>query len=215
MILRLWSKVTRSAEIIAAIILAAIFITFLLQIFTRYAPRIAWLAPVEPIQHWMQSLVPIGWTVNLISLLWVWLIFFSCSFFVREKDHVVFDVLVDVLPKTWRRIMASVTSLFLVGIMLYAFQPTYDAIFGSRLMDLKKIQTLALPISGDKIPIKWLFAPIILFMLATILRYAVRLFWLLTCSAPNADKTWPVSLSHPRMANNKMPDSKGLGSNES
>ncbi|MEK9850768.1 MAG: TRAP transporter small permease subunit, partial [Candidatus Puniceispirillum sp.] len=126
MILRLWSKVTRSAEIIAAIILAAIFITFLLQIFTRYAPRIAWLAPVEPIQHWMQSLVPIGWTVNLISLLWVWLIFFSCSFFVREKDHVVFDVLVDVLPKTWRRIMASVTSLFLVGIMLYAFQPTYD-----------------------------------------------------------------------------------------
>jgi len=37
MILRLWSKVTHSAEIIAAIILAAIFITFLLQIFTLCA----------------------------------------------------------------------------------------------------------------------------------------------------------------------------------
>ena len=73
-------------------ILAAIFIIFLLQIFTRYAPKIAWLMPIPPIHDWMMALEPIGWTVNLISLLWVWLIFFGCAFFVRESDHVAFDV---------------------------------------------------------------------------------------------------------------------------
>ena len=48
--------------------------------------------PVTPIYDWMIALEPIGWTVNLISLLWVWLIFFGCAFFVRDGDHVAFDI---------------------------------------------------------------------------------------------------------------------------
>ena len=39
-------------------------------------------------------------------------------------------------------------------------------------MDLKKIQTLRMPITGDKIPIKWLFASYITLMIVVILRYA-------------------------------------------
>ena len=39
-------------------------------------------------------------------------------------------------------------------------------------MELKKIQTLRVPLTGDKIPIKWLFAPFIVMMLALIARYA-------------------------------------------
>ena len=35
-------RISRVAEFIAAMVLAAIFIIFLLQIFTRYAPKIAW-----------------------------------------------------------------------------------------------------------------------------------------------------------------------------
>ena len=64
----------------------------------------------------------------------------------------------------------------MITIMLYSFGPTWDAIFGSRLMELKKIQTLRIPISGDKIPIKWLFAPYIILMLAVICRYSFQLF---------------------------------------
>ena len=52
-------KIVRTAEFIAAMLLAAIFITFLLQIFTRYAPKIAWLMPISNIEDWMKSLVPI------------------------------------------------------------------------------------------------------------------------------------------------------------
>ena len=163
---------TRGCEFIAAMILAAIFIIFLLQIFARYTSKIAWLMPIEPISNWMLSVEPIGWTINLISLLWVWLIFFGCSFVVRERDHVTFDILYLGLPDHLRRIAIIVISLIMIFALLWSFLPTWDSIFGSRLMDLKKIQTLRMPITGDKIPIKWLFASYITLMIVVILRYA-------------------------------------------
>ena len=167
-------RIPRVAEFIAAIVLAAIFVIFLLQIFTRYAPKIAWLMPVPPIHDWMMALEPIGWTVNLISLLWVWLIFFGCAFFVRESDHVAFDVFLQAMSRSWQRYLAIVSALIMVAAMVYSFGPTWDAIFGSRLMELKKIQTLRVPITGDKIPIKWLFASYVLLMIVITLRYLWR-----------------------------------------
>ena len=163
---------TRGCEFIAAMILAAIFIIFLLQIFARYTSKIAWLMPIEQLSNWMLTVEPIGWTINLISLLWVWLIFFGCSFVVRERDHVTFDILYLALPDHLRRIAIIVISLIMIFVLLWSFLPTWDSIFGSRLMELKKIQTLRMPITGDKIPIKWLFASYITLMIVVILRYA-------------------------------------------
>ena len=160
---------TRGCEFIAAMILAAIFIIFLLQIFARYTSKIAWLIPIEQLSNWMLTVEPIGWTINLISLLWVWLIFFGCSFVVRD---VTFDILYLALPDHLRRIAIIVISLIMIFALLWSFLPTWDSIFGSRLMDLKKIQTLRMPITGEKIPIKWLFASYITLMIVVILRYA-------------------------------------------
>ena len=164
---------TRGCEFIAAMILAAIFIIFLLQIFARYTSKIAWLIPIEQLANWMLTVEPIGWTINLISLLWVWLIFFGCSFVVRERDHVTFDILYLALPDHLRRLAIIVISLIMIFALLWSFLPTWDSIFASRLMDLKKIQTLRMPITGEKIPIKWLFASYITLMIVVILRYAL------------------------------------------
>lgn len=166
---------SRSTEFIAAIMLAAIFFTFLIQIFTRYAAKIAWLMPIPPVSDWMTSLQPLGWTVNLISLLWVWVVFFGCAFIVRERDHVTFDILYLAAPLPIRRILAYISAVGLIGIMIYAMPAMWDAVFANRLMDLKKLQTLRMPITGDKIAIKWLFASVVLLMVATILRYLWRL----------------------------------------
>jgi len=171
---RIIGRITRAAEFIAAMVLAAIFIIFLLQIFTRYAPKIAWLMPIPAIHQWMMSLEPIGWTVNLISLLWVWLILFGCAFFVRESDHVAFDIVYHAVPRAWQRYLAILTAGIMIAVMLYTFMPTWDAIFGSRLMELKKIQTLRIPVTGDKIPVKWLFASYVMLMVVVILRYLWR-----------------------------------------
>ena len=181
-------EVTRVTEFIAAMALAAIFLIFLLQIFTRYAPKIAWLMPIPPIADWMSSLEPIGWTVNLISLLWVWIIFFGCSFFVRERDHVAFDIVYHAMPAGGRKILAIAGSVILIGVFAYSFLPTWDAIMGSRLMELKKIQTLRMPITGDKIAIKWLFAAYILLMVAVMSRYLWRLIETIRFGAPEGNQ---------------------------
>ena len=163
---------TRGCEFIAAMILAAIFIIFLLQIFARYSSKIAWRMPIEQVSTWMSSVEPIGWTINLISLLWVWLIFFGCAFIVKERDHVTFDILYLAFPDRLRKIAIMIISLIMIFVLIWSLLPTWEAIFGSRLMELKKIQTLRMPITGDKIPIKWLFASYITLMVVVIIRYA-------------------------------------------
>ena len=144
-------RLSRGAECIAAMALAAIFIIFILQILTRYAAKLAWLMPIPSISEWMGTLEPIGWTVSLISLLWVWLIFFSCAFFVRDRDHVAFDIVYHSMNTRGRKVLAIAGAVIMIGAMLYSFWPTWDAFMVSRLMELKKIQTLRMPITGDKI----------------------------------------------------------------
>lgn len=167
--LRYWSN--RFVNFILALTLATIFITFLSQIFARYAPKLGAFIPVDSVALWLDSVEPIGWTVNLISLLWVWLVFLGCAFVVRERDHVVFDVFTQAMSPRWSLICKIVVALTVLSAMVWSFVPVWEAIFGSRLMDLKKIQTLRIPITGDKIAIKWLFAPYVILMVALVVRY--------------------------------------------
>jgi TRAP-type C4-dicarboxylate transport system permease small subunit len=162
---------TRGAEFIAAMALAAIFVTFLLQILFRYVP----------------FLEPIGWSVVLISLLWVFVIFFGCAFIVRESDHVAFDIVYLAVPRKGRRILALITAVLMVAAMLYALPPTWERVFENRLMDLKSIQTIRMPITGDKIAIKWLFAPFVMLMIVVTLRYLWRIYTVLRYGPPETE----------------------------
>lgn len=159
---------TRGAEFIAAMVLAAIFIIFLLGIVFRYVP----------------FLEPIGWSVVLVSLLWVWLIFFGASFIVRETDHVNFDVLYLAVPRPARKVLALLTAVLMIVAMVYTFPAVWETVFANRLMDLKKIQTLRVPITGDKIAIKWLFAPFVMMMVVVTLRYVWRIYTVLKYGPP-------------------------------
>ena len=159
---------TRGTEFIAAMALAAIFITFLLQISFRYLP----------------FLEPIGWSVVLISLLWVFVIFFGCSFIVREVDHVAFDVLYHAAPRPARKVLALISAVLMIVAMVYSFPAIWDTVFANRLMDLKKIQTLRIPITGDRIAIKWLFAPFVMLTIVVTLRYLWRIYTVIRFGPP-------------------------------
>ena len=172
----LMKRLSRVAEAIAAIALAAIFIVFLLQIFTRYSGKISQWMPVENLSLWMSEIEPLRWTVYLISLLWVWLIFLGCSFVVRERDHVAFDILYQAAPPRLRKFMTILGAIILIAVMLISLPATWDAIMANRLMELKKLQTLRLPITGDKISIKWLFFPYLVLMALLIIRSISRIF---------------------------------------
>lgn len=162
---------TRGAEFIAAMSLAAIFVTFLLQIIFRYVP----------------FLEPIGWSVVVISLLWVFVIFFGCSFIVREADHVTFDVLYLAAPLRIRKYLALLTAVLMIAAMVYAFPSMWETVFANRLMELKKIQTIRIPITGDKIAIKWLFAPFVMLMVVVTIRYVWRIYTVLRFGPPETE----------------------------
>ncbi|NDH71507.1 MAG: TRAP transporter small permease subunit [Rhodobacteraceae bacterium] len=183
----LMKRLSRVAEAIAAIALAAIFIVFLLQIFTRYSGKLSQWMPVPSLSLWMSEIEPLRWTVYLISLLWVWLIFFGCSFVVRERDHVAFDILYQAAPPRLRKIMTILGAIILIAVMLISLPATWEAIMANRLMELKKLQTLRLPITGDKIAIKWLFFPYLVLMAILIIRSCSRIFLELRTNNQNTE----------------------------
>ncbi|MBT8409064.1 MAG: TRAP transporter small permease [Alphaproteobacteria bacterium] len=162
---------TRGAEFIAAAMLAAMFITFLLQIFSRYV-----------------LLTPFGWTLELCLILWVWIVFFGCAFIVRERDHVTFDILYLAAPRRVRQVLALIACAAIVIGIGWAFLPTWDYI---DWMKIRKTATVRNPFTGDKIPMRTIFSVYGLFMVALILRYAWRFIDVLRNGPPDEDHEIP------------------------
>ncbi|MEL7104930.1 MAG: TRAP transporter small permease [Pseudomonadota bacterium] len=159
--------VTRGTEFIAAALLAAMFVTFLLQIFSRYV-----------------LLTPFGWTLELCLILWVWIVFFGCAFIVREKDHVTFDILYLAAPRRIRQVLALIAAGSIAVGMIWAFLPTWDYI---DFMKIRKTTTVRLPITGDKIPMRTIFSVYAIFMVAIAARYAWRFVQIARHGPPDAD----------------------------
>lgn len=159
------------AEFIAATMLAAMFITFLLQIFSRYV-----------------LLTPFGWTLELCLILWVWIVFFGCAFIVREKDHVTFDIFYLAAPRRLRQVLALIAAGSIVLGMLWSFLPTWDYI---DWLKIRKTTTVRNPLTGDKIPMRTIFSIYGVFMLAVAARYAWRFVDVLRNGPPEDDHELP------------------------
>lgn len=160
---------SRIADAIAATLLAAIFVIFLLQIASRYIPRLVSGLDLSETLPLLAAIQPLGWTLELIGILWVWVIFFSCAFVVREWDHVKFDILYLAVPRKVRAGFAVVSALAIVAGMIYAFVPTWDYI---DWMKIRRTATVRNPFTGDKIPLRTIFSIYGAFMIAVALRYA-------------------------------------------
>ena len=160
---------SRIADMIAAGLLAAIFVTFLLQIATRYFPKLISrfnLADTFPI---LGEIAPLGWSLELIGILWVWVIFFSCAFVVREHDHVKFDIIYLLVSRKTRTVFAIISAAAIVAGMLYALLPTLDYI---DWMKMRKTATVRNPFTDGKIPMRTICAVYGGFMIVVAARYA-------------------------------------------
>jgi TRAP-type C4-dicarboxylate transport system permease small subunit len=119
------SKARQLAEAISALMMMALFATFLLQIFSRYV---------------MDE--PFGWTLELCLILWVWIVFFGAAFILRAEDHITFDLLYLAVPSGPRRIMALVSALAVAAALLWSLAPTWDWV---SFLKIKKSATLHIP----------------------------------------------------------------------
>ncbi len=173
---------SRLTEAIAGGMLAAIFLIFLLQILLRY------------------FFTPAGWTLELIGILWVWVIFFSCAFIVRERDHVKFDIIYLSVPMRVRQVFAMLAAAAIVVGMLYSFLPTWDYI---DWMKIRKTSTVRNPFSGEKIPLRTVFSIYVVFMLVVAARYAWLFFDVMRNGPPKTELELVVGYNvvddHPRV----------------
>ncbi|MEH6648677.1 MAG: TRAP transporter small permease subunit [Motiliproteus sp.] len=135
------------ADNIAAGILAVMALTFVLQIISRYV-----LAD------------PLGWTVELLLTLWLWLVFWAGAFCVKDSDHIRFDVLYIATPSKVQRIFAVIASVVIVVGFVYSFLPTIDYI------TFYKIKKSAIM----KIRLDYVFSIYGVFIIAIVVRYSWR-----------------------------------------
>ena len=154
--------ITRIAEGLCGAALGAMFLTFLLQIYSRYIMA-----------------QPFGWTLELCLTLWIWIVFLGCAFIVRESDHVRFDILYLAVPRGPRRVFAFVSALAIAAGLAVSVWPTWDWI------DFLKIRRSP----SLRIPLRTVFSVYAIFLVVVALRYAWRAWVVLRRGPPDEPTT--------------------------
>lgn len=101
----------RFAESVAVVAFAAMFAAFIVQIASRYLFN-----------------SPISWTLEVCLIAYVWVVFWSSDILVKEREHIVFDVLFNMAPPAVRRWFAVFVTLSLVLVFAAALPGTADYI---------------------------------------------------------------------------------------
>jgi TRAP-type C4-dicarboxylate transport system permease small subunit len=134
----------RRAENLLALMLAAMFLAFLLQVLFRYALNL-----------------PIGWTNELSSILWIWIVLFGAAFVLREEEEIRFDLLYSSVRPGIRHLMFLISAAALIFLYVVSFPAVVDYV---TFMKVEKTSYLQLRFD-------WVFSIYIIFVLAVLVRY--------------------------------------------
>lgn len=167
-IARLFSRFTES---VAAMMMAAIFVIFILQIAVRYILGSSWV-----LANFGQVIdaTAFGWTLEAIMVLWIWTIFWGNAFIVRETDHVSFDIVYHAVRPGLRKWFAIIGAVAILVALVASIEPTWSKM---KILRIKSSATL---------PVKMLplYSVYFLFLAVVSLRYAWRAVRALRDGAP-------------------------------
>lgn len=135
----------RGAEAVLVLMMAAMFLAFILQVVFRYA------------LNW-----PVGWTDEVCTLVWLWGILWGASFVMRNREDIRFDMLYSHLPRPLRRGFTVVASGAAVGLLLLSLPASWAYV---RFMKVESTASFG-------IPYDWVFSIYIVFVLAMVVRHA-------------------------------------------
>ncbi|BCH25658.1 C4-dicarboxylate ABC transporter permease [Mesorhizobium sp. L-8-10] len=152
------------AEAVAGALMAAMFVTFIVQVTIRYTARADWIAEAVPLLQPSNF----GWTLEFCLALWVWLVFWGNAFVVRNQEHVSFDILYLAVAPGMRRAFFIAGGLAISVGLLLSIEPTWDRL---AVLRLKKTATLS-ALFGDWIRMRDIYAIYLLFLFVVALRYA-------------------------------------------
>jgi TRAP-type C4-dicarboxylate transport system permease small subunit len=144
------SRLRRWAETLMALLMAVMFIAFIAQVVFRYVLN-----------------MPLGWTDELSTLVWLWGILWGASFVMRNHEDIRFDMLYNLLPHRARRWLTVVSSGAIVLVLLISFPATWAYV---SFMKVEKSAAMGLPMH-------WVFSIYIVFLIAMCIRHA-HIAWL-------------------------------------
>jgi TRAP-type C4-dicarboxylate transport system permease small subunit len=154
-----WQRFAESAAaLVAALLLGALFVVILAGVVARYG-----------FAH------PLAWVDEIAVILFVWLVFWTGAMVVREREHVAFDLIYELLPPPWQRALGIAGALACALLLAFAVPKVADYI-----AFLWRERTPVLQWRQD-----WIYACFILFIAVAALRFAARVIELARRPAPN------------------------------
>jgi len=149
------------AKDVAVILFAAMFLTFVVQVFMRYVVG-----------------NPLGWTLEASLIVYLWLIFWFTGFLIKDKEQVYFDlVYASVKPRT-RRIFDITTGTIIVLALAISYPATVDYV---TFMKVEKT-------GATQIRLDYVFSIFIIFIPFVVIRGGVRIFRLFSGNVNATDE---------------------------
>ena len=139
------ARLRRIAEAVLVLLMAAMFVAFILQVVFRYVLNL-----------------PVGWTDEVCTLVWLWGILWGSSFVTRNREDIRFDMVYSHLPRPVRRGFTLVASGCGVALLLISLPATWSYV------SFMKVESTA----SFGIPFNWVFSIYVVFVVAMVVRHA-------------------------------------------
>ena len=120
-----------------------------------------------------------GWTLDFCLLMWIWMVFWGNGLIVRQRDHVIFDMLYTSVSPKIRKWLAIISALIIAITLLIVIEPTWSKFY---ILRLKKTATLS-NIFGDWIRVRDIYMVFFIFCIAVSIRYFHRAYYVYKNSA--------------------------------
>lgn len=112
----LWARIKQVAHGLSVIGMFAIFAIFIYGVIMRYIGA------------------PQSWVDEIVTILAVWVVFFTSAFVLKWRDFITFDMLFQALPPKGKRISMVIACLGFSGIIGYVFYAVVDYVLFMRIM---------------------------------------------------------------------------------
>jgi TRAP-type C4-dicarboxylate transport system permease small subunit len=143
------SRLQRIADVIAAVLMGAMFVSFIIQVAARYVFN-----------------APVSWADELSVITGIWVILWATSFCTKENENIRFDIIYTAVPRGVRRGFDIATSSAFLAIFVVGFPAAW------KYVTFMKIEsTAALHIRYDLV-----FSIYVAFAVAMIVRHAIILW---------------------------------------
>ena len=134
----------RRAEDVAVALLATMFVCFVIQIVFRYLFD-----------------YPVGWTVEVSLITWLWTVLWGSAFVISEREEIRFDIVYGIVPERVRRAFTVITGAALIALYGLSLPAAWKFV---AFMKVERTTYL-------HIPIDYMFSIFIAFSFACICRY--------------------------------------------